>query len=78
MNLMSRVAGVATAVLSMAVPAVAQHLLPTGKEALGKVHFETSCKADVRDGFDRAVDDPVERGGAVHGLVLVPWPAARR
>ncbi len=70
MNLMIRVAGVATAVLSMAVPAVAQHLHATGKEALGKVHFETSCKADVRDGFDRAVAmlHSFEFGSAIEGF----------
>ena len=50
-----RTAGVAAAVLSVAVTPAAQHQHQTGGQTLGKVHFETSCQPDVRDNFDRAV-----------------------
>ena len=48
-----RTAGVAAAVLSLAATATAQHQHQAGGQALGKVHFETSCKPDVRDSFVR-------------------------
>jgi hypothetical protein len=55
MSHLVRTAGVAAAVLSLAVTAAAQHQHQAGGQALGKVHFETSCKPDVRDSFDHAV-----------------------
>lgn len=68
-----RTAGVAAAVLSLAVMAAAQHQHQTGGQTLGKVHFETSCKPDVRDSFDRAVAllHSFEFGSAIEGFTDV-------
>jgi tetratricopeptide (TPR) repeat protein len=41
--------------LAGAGTAAAQHVAGTAPEQLGTVHFETSCRADVRGDFDRAV-----------------------
>ena len=64
-----RTGGVAAAVLSLAVTAAAQHQHQTG-QTLGKVHFETSCKPDVGDSFDRAVAllHSFEFGSAIDGF----------
>jgi hypothetical protein len=45
---------VSLSLLLVSRPALGQHDHGV-PEKLGHVHFETTCKADVRDGFDRAV-----------------------
>ena len=70
MTCLIRAAGVAGTVLSLAVAAAAQHQHQAGGQTLGKVHFETSCKPDVRDSFDRAVAllHSFEFGSAIEGF----------
>jgi len=54
MTYVIRAVAVAAAVLLLPLTAAAQHQHQAG-HALGKVHFETSCRPDVGDNFDRAV-----------------------
>jgi hypothetical protein len=70
MPLFIRAAGVTAVVLSLAMAAGAQHPHQAGGETLGKVHFETSCKPEVRDSVDRAVAllHSFEFGVAIEGF----------
>jgi hypothetical protein len=65
-----RVAGVATSIVCLAAVAVAQHQHEHGAEALGKVHFETTCKPAVTASFDRALAllHSFEFGAAIAGF----------
>src|SRR5688572_7227423 len=70
MTYVIRSVGVTAMVLSLAVAAAAQHQHKPGELTLGKVHFETSCKPDVSDSFDRAVAllHSFEFGPAIEGF----------
>lgn len=65
-----RAVGATAMVLSLAATVAAQHQHQAGGQALGKVHFETSCKPDVRDSFDHAVAllHSFEFGSAIEGF----------
>lgn len=70
MTYVIRFVGVTAMVLSLVVAAAAQHQHKAGELTLGKVHFETSCKPDVSDSFDRAVAllHSFEFGPAIEGF----------